>query len=182
MSAIAITLENLPVSRELLAELRSDHAGEYGAVAIYQGVLAITRSPEVRRFAEEHMVTESRHLAFMEDLLAPHQRTRLLPLWKLMGWSLGALPALFGPRAVYATIAAVESFVEDHYQRQIAMMAGIPALRELRAMLETFCADEVHHKDDAFGRISGPTGWVGRVWSNVVGKGSAVAVVLSKRF
>jgi ubiquinone biosynthesis monooxygenase Coq7 len=180
MSSLA--LENLPVTRELLAELRSDHAGEYGAVAIYQGILAVTRSPDVRRFAEEHMATESRHLAFMEDLLAPHQRTRLLPVWKLMGLSLGALPALLGPQAVYTTIAAVESFVENHYKRQIAMMAGIPALQELRAILETFCADEVHHRYDALGRASDPTGWLARIWSEVVGGGSAFAVILSKRF
>jgi ubiquinone biosynthesis monooxygenase Coq7 len=176
-----LTLAALPVDQALLAELRSDHAGEYGAVAIYQGILAVTRSPDVRRFAHTHLATETRHLAFLETLLPRQQRTRLLPLWKVSGWLLGALPALLGPRAVYLTIEAVEQFVEGHYQHQLTMLAGNPALRELAAQLAQCCADEVAHKHDAAARYDQPAGPLARGWMRIVGLGSAGAVALAKR-
>ena len=84
--------------RWLRAELRSDHAGEYGAVMIYRGILAISRDAQARQFAERHLVTEARHLKLMEEIVPPANRTRLLPLWHVMGWLTGALPALFGRR------------------------------------------------------------------------------------
>lgn len=178
---VSITLDELPISRALLAELRSDHAGEYGAVAIYQGILAVARTKELKQFAQHHLKTEADHLAFMEKMLAPQHRTRLLPVWKLAGWSLGALPALIGPRAVYVTIEAVEQFVEHHYQRQLTMMESDPALLDLYKTLEQFCADEVEHKRDAAHRRKLALGPVARLWSNIVGKGSAFAVVIAKR-
>ena len=97
----------------LTAELRSDHAGEFGAVRIYRGILAVTRDPALRAFAERHGETEQSHLDLIETLLPVAQRSRLLPLWRLAAWLTGALPALFGTGAVYATIDAVETFV-DH--------------------------------------------------------------------
>ena len=69
----------------LRRELRSDHAGEYGAVMIYRGILAISRDAQARQFAERHLVTEARHLELMEEIVPPANRTRLLPLWHVMG-------------------------------------------------------------------------------------------------
>ena len=103
----------------LVADLRTDHAGETGAVMIYRGILAFTRDPGMRHFAQGHLVTEMGHLAQIEPLLAVGQRSLLLPVWRIAGWMSGALPALFGPRAVYATIEAVETFVDHHYAEQI---------------------------------------------------------------
>ena len=177
----SLTLAALPIDKALLAELRSDHAGEYGAVAIYQGILTVTRSPEVRHFAQTHLATEARHLAFMEALLPRPQRTHLLPLWKVSGWLLGALPALLGPRAVYLTIEAVEQFVEGHYQHQLAMLAGKSALQELRTELAHCCADEIAHQQDAAARYQQPPGLLARWWMGIVGQGSAAAVALAKR-
>ena len=96
-----------PLPATLVADLRTDHAGETGAVMIYRGILATTRYGAVRHFAREHLATEAGHLAAIEPLLSRRQRSRLLPLWRIAGWLTGALPALFGPRAVYATIEAV---------------------------------------------------------------------------
>ena len=100
----------------MLPALRSDHAGETGAVYIYRGILAVTRAPEVRAFARHHLATEQRHLEMMTQLLPREQHSRLLPLWRVAGWLTGMLPALFGPLAVYRTIDAVESFVDRHYE------------------------------------------------------------------
>ena len=108
----------------LRRELRSDHAGEYGAVMIYRGILAISRDAQARQFAERHLVTEARHLELMEEIVPPANRTRLLPLWHVMGWLTGALPALFGREAIFATIEAVETFVDHHYAQQIVRLGN----------------------------------------------------------
>ena len=69
----------------LRQELRSDHAGEYGAVMIYRGILAISRDAQARQFAERHLDAEARHLKLMEEIVPVDHRTRLLPLSHVMG-------------------------------------------------------------------------------------------------
>jgi 3-demethoxyubiquinol 3-hydroxylase len=173
----------------LIADLRTDHAGETGAVMIYRGILAITRHGAVRHFAGEHLATEAGHLATIEPLLLRRQRSRLLPLWRIAGWLTGALPALFGPRAVYATIEAVETFVDRHYGEQIESIhqqdpAGThPPLQALRALLQTCRADEVAHRDEAaalFALAGQPPALALRVWVWLVGTGSRVAVKICR--
>jgi len=158
------------------AELRTDHAGETGAVCIYRGVLAISRDADLRAFAQRHLATEQRHLAVIETWLPVGARSRLLPLWRVSGWLTGALPALFGPRAVYATIAAVETFVDGHYQAQVDQLAALPPLAALRADLEACRQDEVHHRDEARAQAARPPGPVLRLWCGLVGWGSTQAV------
>jgi ubiquinone biosynthesis monooxygenase Coq7 len=169
----------------LRQELRTDHAGETGAVMIYRGVLAVARDPALRAFAEHHLATEQRHLALMEEIVPPRWRSRLLPLWRVSGWLTGALPACFGPRAVYATIEAVETFVDHHYAAQVAMIDGgpttQPALHALRAVLEQCRLDEVAHRDDAGARCRGRRGSVASLWRALVGHGSVAAVAVCRR-
>jgi demethoxyubiquinone hydroxylase (CLK1/Coq7/Cat5 family) len=166
----------------LIADLRSDHAGETGAIFIYRGVLAVTHDPDLRRFAREHLKTESRHLELIEEVLPKRRRSKLLFLWRPAGFLTGALPALFGPAAVYRTIDAVESFVDAHYQDQIDRLDGLPAYAELRALLIEAQADEVDHRDQAR-TAAGPEkpGPFARAWTWAVGAGSAAAVALAKR-
>ncbi len=178
-----------PLPSRLVADLRTDHAGETGAVMIYRGILATTRDAAVRGFAQGHLATEAAHLAAIERLLAPRQRSRLLTLWRGAGWLTGALPALAGPRAVYATIEAVETFVDQHYAEQIEAIDRLdPAraqasLQALRAQLHSFRADEVDHRDDAaarFDRHEAPASPVLRLWIWAVGAGSRGAVKICR--
>ncbi|WP_027285646.1 demethoxyubiquinone hydroxylase family protein [Rubritepida flocculans] len=165
----------------LIAELRSDHAGETGAVMIYRGILALCRDAELRRFAERHMATEQGHLRLLEEVLPPARRSRLLPLWRVAGWLTGAIPALFGPRAVYATIDSVESFVDHHYQQQLDRLDAEAIFPELRAMLAKCQEEEVHHRDEARERHGGVVGAVLRGWGALVGWGSEAAVAAARR-
>ncbi len=181
--------------RPLMRELRSDHAGETGAVMIYRGILAVTRDPALREFAHHHLETELRHLALVEEVVPAGWRSRLLPLWRLSGWLTGALPACFGARAVYATIEAVETFVDHHYAAQVAMIDALlqpsstdanaalmpdadmrTELQSLRAMLEQCRLDEVAHRDDAHGRWDGRGKFMLGAWRLLVASGSAAAV------
>jgi ubiquinone biosynthesis monooxygenase Coq7 len=174
------TTETLPAW--LVGELRSDHAGETGAVRIYDGILAVSRNPAVRDFATRHRATEQGHLDLLEGLLPPADRSRLLSVWRVAGWLTGALPALFGPRAVFATVDAVETFVDHHYRAQTDRLAAEGILPDIHALLERCREEEVHHRDEAreaaAGRAHGP---LLRAWAGIVGGGSAAAVAAAKR-
>lgn len=179
----------LPVPPSLVPELRSDHAGETGAVWIYRGILATARDPEVRAFARRHLATERSHLQRIAPLLPWPRRSRLLVPWRIAGFLTGALPALFGPRAVYATIAAVETFVDRHYQHQIDAIEALPPearaeAEPLRALLVECQADECDHRDESASHPSlaaRPAGALLRAWTSLVGAGSAAAVVVARR-
>lgn len=168
-------------SRELAGDLRSDQAGETGAVWIYRGLLAVSRDAGVREFSRRHLATEQSHLDSINAVLPWPQRSLLLPGWRVAGFLTGALPALFGPRAVYATIEAVETFVDQHYQDQINKLQHQPEHAELLTLLVKCQQEECEHRDEAMTLRGQPAGWLLRMWCLVVGKGSAVAVELARR-
>lgn len=173
---------SVTLTSRVLADLRSDHAGETGAVAIYRGILFVARDSALRGFARRHLRTEQQHLEQIERWLPSSERSRLLAAWRAAGWVTGALPALFGPAAVYATIAAVETFVDRHYAEQIAHLEHAPGPHGLRDALLACQADECAHRDEALALAPGRAGWALRVWCRLVGAGSAAAVALARRF
>jgi len=172
------------VSRHLRRELRSDHAGETGAVCIYRGIAAVAAwrgEAELLAFAQRHGETETKHLRLVEQWLPAQQRSRLLGPWRLAGWLTGALPALAGARAVHATIAAVETFVDHHYQQQIDHLHQHGGPEGLLPLLLQCQADECHHRDEARALVGPGLPWLLRAWCALVGWGSAAAVVLARR-
>lgn len=133
---------------EIQRMLRVDHAGEYGAVRIYAGQLAVLgRTPAgrvIRRMADQ----ERKHLDRFDRLL-PLRRVRptlLGPLWHAAGFALGAATALLGERAAMACTVAVEEVIDEHYTAQAeALGADEP---ELKATIEEFRRDELAHRDE----------------------------------
>ncbi len=165
----------------LLRDLRSDHAGEVGAVAIYQGILAVSRDSDLRHFAQEHLESERQHLEVIEALLPLRSRSIFVPLWRIAGFLTGELPAFFGPAAVYATIDAVETFVDHHYAEQIDRLSRERQYAEVRTQLERCRLDEVRHRDEARGLLHDQPGAMRRAWCWLVGAGSASAVAVARR-
>lgn len=199
----ALPLNTPPaVPADLMADLRTDHAGETGAVWIYRGVLAVSRDAGVRDFARRHLATEQEHLDLMCELVPPRHRSRLIVPWRAAGFFTGFLPALFGPRAVYGTIAAVETFVDRHYEDQIRALEGRPEYTALRDLLLSCQADECHHRDEARALAAGAgsatasttaraglkaepaaqaqPGLILRAWCAVVAWGSETAVKVAR--
>ena len=159
-------------------DLRSDHAGETGAVEIYRGMTRAARSKAVVRFAEAHLATEIEHLALLDQWLPCRWKSRLLPAWRAAGWVLGYLGGFFGERFAYVTIAAVERFVVKHYGAQIP-----DAPSPLREVLTDLQRDEQSHRNDALDRLVSRHGVsaASRAWSWLVGAGSAAAVLAARR-
>ncbi|WP_409750080.1 demethoxyubiquinone hydroxylase family protein [Limnohabitans sp.] len=173
-----------PLSTYLLRELRSDHAGETGAVCIYKGIEAVAQwrgDAELLAFAKAHGATEADHLTQVAQWLPASQRSRLLGPLRLAGWLTGAFPALFGRRAVYATIAAVETFVDHHYQQQIDHLQACGGPEGLLPLLVQCQADEQHHRDESAALAGERLGVFLRAWCWTVGWGSSAAVVLARR-
>ena len=164
----------------LVRELRSDHAGETGAVAIYQGILAISRDPAVVNFAQHHLRTERDHLALMDRLLPRTKRSKLLFLWRAAGFLTGYLPAIFGSNSVFRTVEAVEKFVDIHYSAQIDRLRLESTHWEIRQKLESCRDDERHHLDDARQRALGSPGLAILCWVALVTLGSRFAVAIAR--
>ena len=164
-------------------ELRSDHAGEVGAVQIYRGIKAVASlrgDHELMRFADAHGAVEQQHLIMMEKLVPAEQRSRLQVPWQIAGWLTGAVPALFGRDTVYATIQAVETFVDQHYQQQIDQLSPYPEHNNLVGLLKQCQQDEVHHRDDAASRIES-TNPALKLWANLIDIGSKAAVSVCRK-
>lgn len=155
--------------------MRSDLAGETGAVWIYRGILLVTSDTALRRFARRHLVTERKHLRGVRALIGV-RASILLPLWRVMGLLTGLLPALFGPKAVYATIDAVETFVDSHYQDQIDRLTSEGIFFEVRDILDRYRLDECHHRDDARLHNTGRASPFETLWCAAVASGSKMAV------
>jgi ubiquinone biosynthesis monooxygenase Coq7 len=91
------------------------------------------------------------------------------------------LPALIGPRAVYATIEAVETFVDHHYEEQVQKLPAHGPGGALRALLMACQADEVAHRDEAKAAGNAAPGRLTQAWQWLVGTGSALAVKAARR-
>lgn len=138
-----------PSRDEMVARiLRVDQAGEYGAVRIYEGQLAVLGDKPsgavIRRMAKE----EQRHLDTFNRLLPEHRvrPTALTPLWHVAGFALGAATALMGEKAAMACTVAVEEVIDEHYAAQSAQLgAEEPALK---AVIDEFRQDEIVHRDE----------------------------------
>lgn len=132
--------------------LRVDHAGEFGAVAIYRGQLAVFERQhgkdrivgQLREMAEQEQV----HLdAFDQMLAAGHVRpTALSPIWNAAGFALGVGTALLGEKAAHACTEAVETVIEEHYGDQVSELTEAGET-ELAATMAKFQEEEVAHKD-----------------------------------
>jgi ubiquinone biosynthesis monooxygenase Coq7 len=136
-------------ARRLAEILRVDHAGEYGAVRIYEGQLAVLGRTEAGTAIRRMMDQERVHLRALDQML-PAERVRptlLTPLWHVAGFALGAGTALLGEKAAMACTAAVEEVIDDHYAAQVRELA--PTRPELADTLEAFRRDEVEHREEA---------------------------------
>ncbi len=165
----------------LIRDLRSDHAGETGAVAIYQGILAVSRNSEIRVFAEAHLKTERQHLELIAATLPQDARSIFTPLWRTAGFLTGAIPSLFGRNAVFTTIDAVETFVDRHYAEQVERLSREGTFPEICALLERCRVDETRHRDEARQSLRDPAGAISKVWRWMVGTGSAAGVAVARR-
>ncbi len=78
------------LTSRVLADPRSDHAGETGAVAIYRGIFLASSDSALSAFAQRHLHTEQQRLEQMQAWLPSSGCSSLLPAWRAEGWAAGA--------------------------------------------------------------------------------------------
>ena len=173
---------DLSQKQETERMIRVNHAGEYGAVRIYEGQLSVLGRTASAPLLE-HMAEQERHHLAVFNKLIPERRIRptaLLPLWHAAGFVLGAGTALIGEKAAMACTVAVEDVIDQHYADQIEKLDAEGNERDLRETLETFRQEEVEHKETALesGAIEAP-GY--QVLTSAIKVGSRLAIWLSTR-
>ena len=129
--------------------IRVDHAGEYGAVRIYEGQLAVLGKSASAGVIREMAEQERQHLERFAKLVRERRvrPTALTPLWHVAGYALGAASALLGERAAMACTVAVEEVIDEHYRGQAESLGDDPDEAPLRKTIEEFRADELAHRD-----------------------------------
>ncbi len=172
-----------PLSSVIERMIRVDQAGEYGAVRIYSGQLAVLGPDHALDSEIAHMQKQEQvHLNTFNDLVADRgvRPTLLEPLWNMAGFALGAATALMGEKAAMACTVAVEEVIDAHYQDQIKRLEAWQVEPELKATVSDFRADELEHREMAINHGAEQTpGYA--VLSSVIKSGCRAAIWLSKR-
>ena len=118
-------------NKKILEEIiRVDHAGERGAIKIYEGQLlalkTIKQDRSLENTIEEMKEHEKEHLEYFENEIQKRKikPTYLLPLWDVMGVALGFGTVLLGKKAAMLCTASVEEVIEDHYEGQLKKLGN----------------------------------------------------------
>ena len=172
-------------NKKILEEIiRVDHAGERGAIKIYEGQLlalnTIKQDEALKNKIEEMKKHEKEHLKYFETEIQKRniKPTYLLPLWDLMGVTLGFGTVLMGKKAAMLCTASVEEVIEDHYENQIRKLGNDE--KDLKEKIKKFKGDEIHHKNIAY--ESGATNkGIYSVMDKLIKTGSKIAITISEK-
>jgi len=160
--------------------IRVDHAGEFGAVRIYEGQYAVLKNTDQAETIKHMKEQEEVHREKFGQLLTERRirPTLLSPLWGVAGFALGAGTALLGKEAAMACTEAVEEVIDEHYQHQLQQLGDDES--ELKETIQKFREEEIEHRDIA--RENGAADAPGyELLTAAVKTGSKLAIWLSSR-
>mgnify|MGYP001183311211 FL=1 len=164
--------------------IRVDHAGERGAVKIYEGQLlalnTIIKDESLKKTIEDMKVHEIEHCQFFEKEIKKRniKPTKFLPLWDLLGVGLGFGSTLLGKKAAMLCTASVEEVIDKHYLDQINQLG--PEEKELKKKITKFREDELHHKDIAYEKGATKKGLYS-IMDKIIKTGSKLAINISEK-
>ena len=136
--------------------IRVDHAGERGAVKIYEGQLlalnTFVKNEDLKKKIEDMKVHEKEHCEFFENEIKKRniKPTKFLPLWDLLGVGLGFGSTLLGKKAAMLCTASVEEVIDNHYKKQLDRLGDDE--KELKKSIEKFRQEEIDHKNEAYNK------------------------------
>ena len=164
--------------------IRVDHAGERGAVKIYEGQLlalnTLVKDDDLKKVIEEMKIHEIQHCEFFEKEIKKRKikPTKFLPLWDLMGVGLGFGSTLFGKKAAMLCTASVEEVIDKHYLDQINQLEDDE--NDLKKKIIKFREDELHHKDIAYQEGATKKGLYS-ILDKAIKIGSKIAINISEK-
>ena len=164
--------------------IRVDHAGERGAIKIYEGQLLALKTfkqdEDLKKQIEEMKEHEKEHYEFFDKELKKRNisPTKFLPLWDLLGVTLGFGTAMLGKKATMLCTASVEEVIGDHYQNQTYKLMDDE--KKLKEKILKFRDDELSHKDIAYDGGATKKGLYGLL-DKVIKTSSQVAISISEK-
>jgi ubiquinone biosynthesis monooxygenase Coq7 len=171
--------------KKILEEIiRVDHAGERGAIKIYEGQLlalkTIKQDNDLKDIIEDMKMHEKEHLEYFEKQIENRKinPTYFLPLWDLMGVALGFGTAVLGKKAAMLCTASVEEVIENHYQNQLEKLEDDEI--DLKTKIEKFKNDEIDHKNIAYESGATNKGFYS-IMDKIIQNSSKIAITRSKK-
>ena len=164
--------------------IRVDHAGERGAIKIYEGQLLALKTfkndPELLKTIEEMKKHEQEHSDFFEREIKERKikPTKFLPLWDILGVGLGFGSTILGKKAAMLCTASVEEVIDEHYQNQINQIQDDE--KKLKEKIKKFRADELEHKEIAYENGATKKGLYS-IMDKVIKTGSKIAINISEK-
>jgi len=164
--------------------IRVDHAGERGAVKIYEGQLlalsTIVKNESLKKTIEEMKIHEKEHCDFFEKEIKKRKikPTKFLPLWDLLGVGLGFGSTILGKKAAMLCTASVEEVIDKHYQNQIDQLGSEE--KEFKKKIIKFREDELHHKNIAYEKGATKKGLYS-IMDKIIKTGSKLAINISEK-
>ena len=164
--------------------IRVDHAGERGAVKIYEGQLlalnTFVKDESLKKTIEEMKIHEKEHCDFFENEIKKRKipPTKLLPLWDLLGVGLGFGSTLLGKKAAMLCTASVEEVIDEHYLNQIKQLGNNE--KNLKKKITKFRQDELNHKDIAYEKGATKKGAYS-ILDLMIKTGSKIAINISEK-
>jgi 3-demethoxyubiquinol 3-hydroxylase len=164
--------------------IRVDHAGERGAVKIYEGQLlalnTLVKDENLKKTIEEMKIHEKEHCEFFENEIKKRKikPTKFLPLWDLLGIGLGFGSTILGRKAAMLCTASVEEVIDEHYLNQINQLGTDE--KELKKKIIKFREDELLHKDIAYKKGATKEGFYS-ILDKIIKTGSKVAINISEK-
>jgi len=164
--------------------IRVNHAGERGAIKIYEGQLlalnTFVKNENLKKTIEKIKNDEKEHLDFFNKEIKKRniKPTKLLPLWDLLGVGLGFGSAIIGKKATMLCTASVEEVIEEHYQNQINELDSEEKV--LKKKIKKFRDDELHHRDIAYEQGASKKGLYS-ILDKMIKTGSKVAISISEK-
>ena len=164
--------------------IRVDHAGERGAIKIYEGQLlalkTIKKDNVLKDKIEEMKEHEQEHLDYFEKEIQKRKikPTYFLPLWDIMGVTLGFGTAILGKKAAMLCTASVEEVIEEHYENQLKKLGNDEM--ELKSKIEKFKGDEVNHKNIAY-ELGATNDGVYSIMDKIIKTSSRIAITISEK-
>ena len=164
--------------------IRVDQAGERGAIKIYEGQLLALNTfvddEHLKKIIKEMKNHEKEHLDFFNEEIKKRniKVTKLLPIWDLIGVSLGFGSTIMGKKAAMLCTASVEEVINEHYQNQINQLSSDEKI--LKEKIKKFRNDELHHRDIAYNNGATKEGLYSFM-DKIIKLGSKVAINISKK-
>ena len=164
--------------------IRVDHAGERGAIKIYEGQLlalnTLVKDDNLKKTIQEMKDQEKEHCNYFENEIKIRniKPTKLMPLWDLLGVGLGFGSTLLGKKAAMLCTASVEEVIDEHYEKQINQLK--PDEKVLKEKIKKFRLDELHHKDIAYEKGATKKGLY-KILDRIIKTGSKVAINISEK-